>query len=105
MPRKFQTLKASDLPGLESLWDDLIARIPDLALESDQIVRQIRDLVAALPPRELLFRAWVARLVALQGIQTDLEMGSAEIDADRRTEYLQSVIAGTPPAHTTSGER
>ena len=101
MPRKLQTLKASDLPGLGSLWDDLIMRIPDLALQSDQLVRQIRDLIAALPPSELLFRAWVDRLVALQGIQTDLEMGSAEIDADRRTEYLQSVIAGTPPARTT----
>ena len=100
VPRKLQTLKASDFPGVESLWDDLIVQIPNLASKSDQLIHQIRDLVAVLPPRELLFRAWVGRLVTLDGIQTDLEMGSAEIDAARRTEYLQSVIAGTPPART-----
>ena len=100
VPRKLQTLKASDFPGVESLWDDLIVQIPNLASKSDQLIHQIRDLVAVLPPRELLFRAWVGRLATLGGIQTDLEMGSAEIDAARRTEYLQSVIAGTPPART-----
>jgi len=101
VPRKLQTLKASDLPGVESLWDDLIVQIPNLASESDQIIHQIRDLVAVLPPRELLFRAWFDRLVTLGGIQTDLEMGSSEIGAARRTEYLQSVITGAPPARTT----
>ena len=100
VPRKLQTLKASDLPGVESLWDDLIVQIPNLTSESDQLIHQIRDLVAVLPPRELLFRAWFDRLVTLGGIQTDLEMGSSEIDAARRIEYLQSVIAGTPPART-----
>lgn len=99
VPRKLQTLTADDFPGVESLRDDLIAQIPDLASKSDQLIHQIRDLVAVLPPRELLFRAWLDRLVMLRGIQTDLEMGSAEIDAARRIEYLQSVIAGTPPAH------
>lgn len=100
MPRKLQILQASDFPGLESLREDLIVQIPDLASKSDRLVRQIRDLVAVLPPRELLFRAWVDRLIALGGIQTDLEMGGEEIDAARRTEYLQSVIAWTPPAST-----
>lgn len=99
VPRKLQTLTADDFPGVESLRDDLIAQIPDLAPKSNQLIHQIRDLVAVLPPRELLFRAWLDRLVMLREIQTDLEMGSAEIDAARRIEYLQSVIAGTPPAH------
>ena len=101
VPRKLQTLKASDFPGVESLWDDLIVQIPNLASESDQLIHQIRDLVAVLPSRELLFRAWFDRLVTLGGIKTDLEMGSVEIGAARRTEYLQSVIAGAPPARTT----
>ena len=77
---------------------DLVARLPALAVRSDELVGELRSLVASLPARDLLLRAWIERQLALVNVESDLDMGEPEISAARLGEYLQSVIAGTPPA-------
>lgn len=65
--------------------------------EIDSQVRAISELVAGLPPDQLLMRAHWHAVAETQEVETDLDIRQDQISALRLVEYLQSVIVSVPP--------
>ncbi len=70
----------------------------NIRTEIDSQVRAISELVAGLPPDQLLMRAHWHAVAETQEVETDLDIRQDQISALRLVEYLQSVIVSVPPA-------
>lgn len=86
-------------PGeYEALQQHLVATHKTVVGEIDAAVTEAAQLVATLPPLNLLHRAWWTRSMAMLGIDNESDIGQPEVLAERMVDYVQSLIAGHPPA-------
>jgi hypothetical protein len=72
----------------------IAATYPDMVAKIDALVAAIAGRVSRLPPLRLLHRAWWEHSAAV--IMTDAD-ASAQTQALRMIDYIQSVIVSTPP--------
>jgi hypothetical protein len=77
----------------------------------DEVVREIdRDigdaaaLVATLTPVAMLHRAWWERSAAHLRVESEVEVGPEHAHAARMLDYVQSLVAGTPPVEGQPSE-
>ena len=63
-----------------------------------QLIARIAELVAELPPVELLERAWHEEFRALADVKDDTDIGHDEMTTNKMVTYVQSVIASVPRA-------
>ena len=73
-------------------------RVSDSANETPQLIAQIAELVAELPPDQLLERAWHEEFRAFAEVTDDTDIHHDEIVANKMVTYVQSVIAAVTPA-------
>ena len=82
----------------------MAARFPEVEAELDALVKDIADRVRRLPAASLLHRGWWEFAMVALGF------GGARLDdpdnmvAQRMVDYVQSVIAGVPPAEDVAEE-
>lgn len=69
----------------------------DWARESNRLAAEIAQIVAELSPLPLLVRAWRERLMGMQDVRGDLDIGERESAMMVRIEYLQAMIVAVPP--------
>ncbi len=62
------------------------------------MIARIAELVAELPPVDLLERAWHEEFRALADVKDDTDIGHDEMTANKMVTYVQSVIASVPRA-------
>lgn len=92
------TQKASD-------WRERFDRhVSDSASETPQLIAQIAELVAELPPAQLLQRAWHEEFWVFADVQEDTDIGHDEMVAKKMVTYVQSVIAAVPRATVQKSE-
>lgn len=77
---------------------ELVERYPRVVAKIDALVEDIAALVAVLPPDQLLHRAWGELTAGQLGTTSESELGFDNLIAMRMVDYIQSVIAATPPA-------
>ena len=84
--------------ALEEFQDQQISIYPQIVNAIDTLVSDIATLVAVLPPKVLLHRAWTE--MAARHIRLDTETKVDDDDAInlRMLDYVQSVIASVPPS-------
>ena len=89
----------SDWP--EGVFDEfqknLIELYPEIVQEISTLVSDIANLVAVLPPEELLHRAWSEMAVGHMRIESEVEIEDTDALAMRMLDYVQSIIAAVPP--------
>ena len=73
-------------------------RVSNTASETPQLIEQIAELVAELPPAQLLERAWHEEFLVFADVEDDTDIGHDEMVANKMVTYIQSVIAGVPRA-------
>jgi len=75
----------------------LIAGYDEVVREIDQDVGDAAALVATLDPLAMLHRAWWERSAAHLQVESEVEGGPEHAHAARMLDYVQSLVAGTPP--------
>ena len=88
----------------EKFQENLIELYPKIILEIDNLVLEVADLIAELPPEELLHRAWTEMAIRHMKLNAEVEVGTDELLSMRMLDYVQSVIAAVPPAHNQRQE-
>lgn len=76
----------------------LAGELPRIASEIDALIAEASGLVAATEPLSLLHRAWWERAAAYIGINSEIEIHKEHAHKQRMIDYVQSLIAATPPA-------
>ncbi|MDR7115819.1 hypothetical protein [Caulobacter sp. BE254] len=81
--------------------EKMAARFPAVTLEIQILVDRISNRVAGLPPAKLLQRAWwgfaTRQMMDIEGSGTGANATEDDATALRLVDYVQSVIAATPP--------
>ena len=86
------TQKASD-------WRERLDKhASESASETPKLIAQIAQLVAELPPDQLLERAWGEEFRAFADVKDDTDIGHDEVVANKMVTYVQSVIVAVPRA-------
>lgn len=75
----------------------LLAGYDEVVREIDQDISDAAALVATLSPVALLHRAWWERSATQLQVESEAEVGPGHAHAARMLDYVQSLIAGTPP--------
>lgn len=75
----------------------LVAGYDEVVREIDRDIAEAAALVATLSPLAMLHRAWWERSAASLGIESEVEVGREHAHAARMLDYVQSLVAGTPP--------
>ena len=89
---------------IEDFQKDLVERYPEIVHEIDALVLEVADLIAKLPPEQLLQRAWFEMAALHIKLESEFEAGDEEFLSMRMIDYVQSVIAAVPPAHNQHQE-
>ena len=82
----------------------LVAGYDEVVREIDRDIAEAAALVATLSPLAMLHRAWWERSAASLGIESEVEVGREHAHAARMLDYVQSLVAGTPPVAGPSSE-
>ncbi len=91
------------LPGeFDEVQARLVAGYDEVVREIDQDVGDAAALVATLNPLAILHRAWWERSAAHLLVESEVEVGPEHAHAARMLDYVQSLIAGTPPTPPTA---
>lgn len=88
----------------EKMLQKCVEQYPTAVKEIDELVDSIVSSVQVLPPEQLLHIAWTNLLMAFQNVEVETDVGMEEAHAIRMVEYLQSVIAASPPALNQKNE-
>ena len=88
----------------EKFQENLVELYPKIILEIDNLVLEVADLIAELPPEELLHRAWTEMATRHMKLKAEVEVGTDELLSMRMLDYVQSVIAAVPPSHNQRQE-
>jgi hypothetical protein len=75
----------------------LVSGYDEVVREIDRDIAEAAALVATLSPLAMLHRAWWERSGASLGIESEVEVGREHAHAARMLDYVQSLVAGTPP--------
>jgi hypothetical protein len=76
----------------------------DVVSEIDTLVKSIILIVQALPPEKLLHRAWTEMFMSSRHIEVEADVRAKDALAMRMIDYIQSIIAATPPNATQKSE-
>lgn len=88
-------------PGqFEDTQKRLAEAYPRIISEIDSLVAGASGLIAVTDPLSLLRRAWWERAAAYLGIKSEIEVGAEHAQKQRMIDYVQSLIAATPPAES-----
>jgi hypothetical protein len=71
---------------------------PRIVAEIDNLIEKATAIVGAAEPLSLLHRAWWERAAAYIGINSEIEIEAEHAHKQRMIDYVQSLIAATPPA-------
>ena len=82
----------------------LVAGYDEVVREIDRDIAEAAALVATLSPLAMLHRAWWERSAASLGLESEVEVGREHAHAARMLDYVQSLVAGTPPVAGPSSE-
>lgn len=88
----------------EKMLQEWAEKYPTVVIEINELVDCIVASVRVLPPEQLLHIAWTKMAFSLQGVEVETDIGKEESHALRMVEYLQSVIAATPPSSEQKNE-
>jgi hypothetical protein len=77
----------------------LVEHYPEIVKEINSLITEIASLVSALPPAELLKRAWWEMANVQVQIQSESDISPEQGVALRMLDYVQSVIVAVPPIH------
>ena len=88
----------------EKFQENLVDLYPKIILEIDNLVLEVADLIAELPPEGLLHRAWTEMATRHMKLKAEVEVGPDELLSMRMLDYVQSVIAAVPPSHNQRQE-
>ena len=92
-------------PGeAEKFQKNLAEHYSEIVHEIDTLVSEIAVLIAELPAEKLLHRAWGEIAASQLILRSESETAMEDPIALRMLDYVQSVIAGVPPAHTQRQE-
>lgn len=92
-------------PGqFEAMQDLFCARYDEVVKEIDEAIAAAAQLVASLPPLPLLHRAWWSRARSMLNIDNEFDVGTEQIQAERMVDFVQSLIASTPPCDSQKDE-
>ena len=80
--------------------DPMADELPQKKRALTAATRGLAGLISTLPADQLLARAAIERTRLLSDVEVDTEVGPTEKLSMRSAEYLQSVIAATPPSST-----
>ena len=72
--------------------------VRESASQTPELITEIAELVAELPPDQLLKRASHEEFVVFAGVNDDTDIGHEEVAANKMVTYVQSVIAAVPRA-------
>lgn len=75
----------------------LVASYDEVVREIDRDIGDAAALVATLSPVAMLHRAWWERSAAHLRVESEVEVGPEHAHAARMLDYVQSLVAGTPP--------
>lgn len=73
-------------------------RVRESASETPALITKVAELVAELPPEQLLERAWREEFAVFVDVKDDTDIGHDEVVAKKMVTYVQSVIAAMPRA-------
>jgi SEC-C motif len=88
----------------ENMQNDLRSRFPEVVAEIDNLVSEIADLVRGLSPTKLLHRAFWEMVRHNAAAQRTNRPALDDPFPIRMIDYVQSVIAGTPPGDVQCDE-
>ena len=88
----------------EEMLKNCAERYCTVVKEIDELIESIVSAVQVLPPEQLLYIAWTKMLISCQDVEVEADVGMEEAHATRMVEYLQSVIAASPPASKQKDE-
>lgn len=88
-------LNAEELAVLQA---DQAAQLDIVIAQIDALVADIATQVSHLPASQLLHRAWWEQASRHIGIRAEAEIEHADAIAMRMVDYVQSVVASTPPS-------
>ncbi|WP_036167105.1 YecA family protein [Massilia sp. 9096] len=71
---------------------------PKIVSEIEELIEEATVLVSATKPLSLLHRAWWQRAAAYVEINSEVEVEAEHAHTQRMIDYVQSLIAATPPA-------
>lgn len=77
--------------------NNLAKEYPEIKSKIDQLVLEIRDLVANCDPLKLLKQSYGNMFMSMLGTTSEFQYGFEEIVAVRMIDYVQSVIVSTNP--------
>ena len=83
---------------------NLVEHYPEIVHEIDNLVLEVADKIAELPPEKLLQRAWFEMAARHIMLKSEVEAGNDELLSMRMLDYVQSIIAAVPPAHNQRQE-
>lgn len=78
--------------------DRLVGAYPRIVSEIDALIEEATVLISATEPLSLLHRAWWERAAAYVNINSEIEVEAEHAHTQRMIDYVQSLIAATPPA-------
>ncbi|MGZ0079556.1 YecA family protein [Methylomonas sp. YC3] len=82
----------------EKMQQELARQYPAVVKEIDELVDSIVSVVQRQPAEQLLHRAWTNRLMSCQHIEVEADVGMEDAHAMRMVDYVQSIIAASPPS-------
>lgn len=71
---------------------------PMIVSEIDALILEATVLISTIEPLSLLHRAWWERAAAYVMINSEVEVEAEQVHKQRMIDYVQSLIAATPPA-------
>ena len=83
----------------EKVQEKLVNLYPEVICEIDALISEVADLIAELPPEELLHRAYCEMMIRHINIATESDLSPDAVLSTRMLDYTQSVIVSVPPAH------
>lgn len=82
----------------DKLQEHLCASYDEIVKEIDRFVAEAAALVATMDPLAVLHRAWWERSASHLRIDNEADLGPEHVHSARMIDYVQSLIASTPPA-------
>jgi hypothetical protein len=76
----------------------LVQSYPKIISEIDALIAEAVTVISTTEPLSLLHRAWGERAVAYMGITSEVEIEAEHAHKQRMIDYVQSLVAATPPA-------
>ncbi len=90
--------------GFDELQDRLVAGYDEVVQEIDRNVADASALVSTLNPLAILHRAWWERSATHLKIESEVALQHEHVLASRMLDYVQSLVASTPPAAQVNDE-